>query len=56
MGVARRLGKPDSYVSRCESGEHAVEVFELLEFVRLYRRGLRFFVRSGDENDPIPAE
>jgi len=42
--AARQLGKPQSYVSKCESGERRVDVVELAEFARLYRKGLEFFV------------
>ena len=42
--VARRLGKPQSYLSKCESGERRVDVVELAEFARLYGKGLDFFV------------
>jgi transcriptional regulator with XRE-family HTH domain len=34
--VARRLGRPQSFVSKCESGERRVDVVELLEFCRAY--------------------
>ena len=34
--VARLLRKPQSYVSRCESGERRVDVVELLEFAKVY--------------------
>ena len=42
--VARRLSRPQSFVSKCESGERRVDVVELAEFARLYRRPLSFFV------------
>ena len=42
--VAERLGRPQSYVSKCESGERRVDVIELAEFARLYRKRLEFFV------------
>lgn len=42
--VARRLRKPQSYVSKCESGERRVDVVELLAFARIYRKPLAFFL------------
>jgi hypothetical protein len=45
--VAARLQRPQSYVSKCESGERRVGVIELAEFARLYHTRLDFFVRPG---------
>jgi len=42
--VARKLRRPQSFVSKCESGERRVDVVELTEFARLYRKPLSFFV------------
>ncbi len=42
--VAQRLGKPQSYVSKCESGERRVDVVELAAFANIYRRPLNWFV------------
>ncbi len=42
--VARRLGKPQSYVSKCESGERRVDVIELAALASLYELPLTFFV------------
>lgn len=41
--VARRLGKPQSFVSKCESGERRVDVVELVQFARAYGKSLDFF-------------
>ena len=42
--VARRLGKPQSYVSKCESGERRVDVVELAAFAAVYGKALEEFV------------
>lgn len=42
--VARKLRRPQSFVSKCESGERRVDVVELAEFARLYRKPLSFFM------------
>ena len=42
--VAKALGKPQSFVSKCESGERRVDVVELSAFGRLYRKSLDSFV------------
>jgi thioredoxin-like negative regulator of GroEL len=42
--VAAKLRRPQSYVSKCESGERRVDVVELAGFAQLYRRTQDFFV------------
>ncbi len=42
--VAAKLGRPQSYVSKCESGERRVDVLELSQFARLYKKELAYFV------------
>lgn len=42
--VAQALGRPQSFVSKCESGERRVDAVELAVFARLYRKPLHFFV------------
>jgi transcriptional regulator with XRE-family HTH domain len=42
--VARSLKKPQSFVSKCESGERRVDFIELLEFSRVYGKPLEYFL------------
>jgi ribosome-binding protein aMBF1 (putative translation factor) len=44
VDVAKKLRRPQSFVSKVESGERRVDVVELAEFARLYRKPLSFFV------------
>lgn len=42
--AAAKLKRPQSFVSRCETGERRVDVLEFEEFVRLYGKGATFFL------------
>jgi transcriptional regulator with XRE-family HTH domain len=41
--VARMLKRPQSFVSKIESGERRVDVVELAELAQLYKKPLDFF-------------
>ncbi len=43
VDVATRLGKPHSFVSKCELGERRVDLVELQRFARIYGKELTFF-------------
>ena len=45
IDVAGALRRPQSFVSKCESGERRVDVIELEDFAKLYRKTLSFFLR-----------
>ena len=42
--VAQKLARPQSFISKCESGERRLDVVELQEFARLYGKPLSYFV------------
>jgi transcriptional regulator with XRE-family HTH domain len=47
--VARMLDKPQSYVSKCESGERRVDFVELIDFAKIYRKPIDFFQPENQE-------
>ena len=50
--VARILGRPQSYVSRCESGERRVDAVELAEFAAVYGVDIRWLLSAtGKEHE-----
>ncbi len=44
--AAEKLGKPQSFVSKCELGERRVDVVELLAFCHTYQINVESFVRK----------
>jgi transcriptional regulator with XRE-family HTH domain len=46
--AAGALRRPQSFVSKCESGERRVDVIELEDFARVYERPVAFFVAGDD--------
>ena len=54
--VAEVLGKPQSFESKCETGERRVDFVELLTFAEIYQKPLSFFegnYPAGPPNPPI---
>lgn len=46
--VAKAFKVPQSWVSKCESGERRVDAVELERFARLYSKSLGFFLPADD--------
>ncbi len=44
-GVAHALARPQSYVSKCESGERRMDAIELQHFAKLYGKSVSFLLR-----------
>lgn len=42
--VAKKLKRPQSYVSKCEAGEQRVDVLELKKFAELYKKDMNYFI------------
>ena len=42
--AARRLGKPQSFMSKCESGERRLDFVEVLTLAELYGVDVKFFL------------
>lgn len=50
--LAEKLGQPQSFVSRCESGERRVDVMELREICEALGTTLAEFVRRLEGEEP----
>ena len=44
--VAQLLNKTQSYVSKVESGQRRIDVVQLSEFARVYRKNLNYFIKE----------
>ncbi|MFA6447155.1 MAG: helix-turn-helix transcriptional regulator [Patescibacteria group bacterium] len=43
--VANKLGKPQSYISKIESGERRLDVAEIKKFASIYKQDVSFFIK-----------
>ncbi len=43
--AAKLLGRTQSYISKVESGQRQVDIVELKQFARIYKKGLDYFLR-----------
>lgn len=44
IDVAKKMKRPQSYISRVESGEYRMDVIELKEFAKLYKKSINYFL------------
>lgn len=42
--VAKALGKTQSYISKIEAGQRRVDVIQLKELARIYKKSISFFI------------
>jgi len=42
--VAKKVKRPQSYISRVESGEYRVDILELKSFAKIYNKSIDWFL------------
>ena len=40
IDVAKKMKRPQSYISRVESGEYRLDILEVKEFARIYKKNI----------------
>lgn len=43
--AGKLLGKTQSYISKVESGQRRIDIVQLKEFARVYKKSVNFFVK-----------
>lgn len=44
VDVAKKLKRPQSYISRVESGEYRLDILEVKRFAKIYGKSVDYFV------------
>lgn len=44
--VAKLLGKTQSYISKIESGQRRIDIVQLKQFAKLYKKEVNFFIKK----------
>jgi len=42
--VAKKLGRPQSYISKIERGERRIDITELKQLAKIYKKDITYFV------------
>ena len=45
VDVAKKMKRPQSYISRVESGEYRLDILEVKEFAKLYKKNIEYFLK-----------
>ncbi|MDI6777798.1 MAG: helix-turn-helix transcriptional regulator [Patescibacteria group bacterium] len=45
IDVARKVKRPQSYISRVESGEYRLDILEVKKFAKIYGKSIKYFLR-----------
>ena len=43
--VAKLLGRTQSYISKIEAGQRRIDLIQLKEFAKIYKKNLDFFIK-----------
>lgn len=43
--VAKAMKRPQSYISRVESGEYRLDILEVKKFAKLYKKSIEYFIK-----------
>ena len=45
IDVAKKVKRPQSYISRVESGEYRLDILEVKKFAEIYKKDIEYFVK-----------
>jgi transcriptional regulator with XRE-family HTH domain len=45
IDVAKKLKRPQSYISRVESGEYRLDILEVKKFAEIYKKDINYFIK-----------
>ena len=45
IDVAKKVKRPQSYISRVESGEYRLDILEVKKFAEIYNKSIEYFVK-----------